>query len=720
MILLAILTGLLIVLIVRVGWIQIINGAEYKKLASEQQTRGSTISSTRGNITDRNGKALAMSQTVNTISITPITLKLSNEKVNTLAEELANILKLETNFVLDKINSKNSYEVIARKVDEKIGTKVTEWIKEKNIEGVYVDKDTKRVYPFKNLASHVIGFTGDDNQGLAGIEAMMDSSLKGVPGKILSEIDATGIQLPFTTENYISPREGLNVVLTIDETIQYFADTALNKAIKDNKVLNGATAIVMDPNTGEILALVSKPDFDSNNPWAAPAGVNITNWNGHTETNIKILEKTTWRNKAVVDTYEPGSTFKAITAAACLEEGVVNENTMTSDANVTVMGSTIKCWRWPDLHGSETFAQGLYSSCNPVFVKAAQLLGVNKFYKYLRAFGFYEKTGIQLPGEAGSIMHTDPTELDMAVASFGQRFQITPIQLITAWAAIANGGRLLQPQIVKELTDSDGNIVSKTETTVVREVISSKTSELMRKLLEGVVSTETGTGRTAYLAGYRVAGKTGTSETKVVGQYIASFSAFAPADNPEICVLVVLDNPTGKFGHGGGATAGYAAKEILEETLNYLQVEKVYSSKDKVELGLEAVVPSLEGKTVSEAKNDLLNKGLKYKIVGNGDLSKAKVYKQNPQTGVALAKNSIVVLYTSKSAEEVSVELPNLMDKTIYEATTILNNMGLNINASGTGVAMRQSVAYGKKANLGDVIDVEFRYYDAEGNSVNN
>jgi stage V sporulation protein D (sporulation-specific penicillin-binding protein) len=718
--LLSIFSLLLILLVIRVGWIQIVKGTEYKRLASEQQTRGSTINSTRGVISDRNGKALALSQKVNTIAITPYMVRKSSEKVNAIANKLAEILGLDSSFILEKINSKNSYETIARKIDEKIGLKVKDWIKEKSIDGIYVDDDTKRVYPFNNLAAHVIGFTGDDNQGLGGVEAMMDKYLKGVPGKVLSEIDAIGIQLPFTKENYISPREGLNVVLTIDETIQYFVDNALNKAIKDNNVKNGATAIVMDPNTGEILALASKPDFDANLPFKEPNGLNKTDWSGHTSADIKLLEKTTWRNKSVVDTYEPGSTFKAIVAAASLEEGVVSPDTVTSDNNIDVMGRTIKCWKWPNVHGTETFAQGLYNSCNPVFVKASQLLGLNKFYKYIRAFGFYDKTGIQLPGEAGSIMHTKPTPLDMAVASFGQRFQITPIQLITAYASIANGGRLLQPQIVKELRDSSGNIVKKTEPVVVRNVISAKTSETLRGLLEKVVSTPTGTGKTAYLMGYRVAGKTGTSETSVVGQYIASFSAFAPADNPQICVLVVLDNPTGRFGHGGGGTAGYVVKEIMDETLNYLQIEKVYSDSDKIALGYESIVPSLTGKKLSEAKNLLIQKGLKYKIVGDSKAENTVVTMQNVKTGVALTKNSIVVLYTTKTTSEVAVTVPNLNNKTINDATEELNALGLNIKISGTGTAMRQSIPAGKKVNLGDIISVEFRYNDPASNSINN
>ncbi len=702
---------LMAALTVRVGWIQIKDGEFYQRKAFEQQNRDREITPKRGTILDRNMKVLAISASVERIVANPQEIKkLQVNKQEEIAEKLAQFLDLKKEDVLKRITRNSSYEVVKKKVEKEVGNEVRKWKKDEEIAGIYIDEDTKRFYPENNLASHVVGFTGADNQGLTGIEIIMEKYLKGVPGKILSETDASGRYVPFSEEKRIDPKDGLNVVLTIDENIQYFAANALDKAIEDNKVLNGATAIVLDPRNGDILAMVSKPDFDLNSPWAAPSGVDPITWKGTTTDDVRILSETVWRNKCVMDTYEPGSTFKAITTAAGFEEGVVTPDTMTSDHTINVSGHNINCWK-PNAHGVEPFWKAVYNSCNPAFVKVAQSMGVDTFYKYIKAFGFYDKTGIGLPGEMQSIFHAKPTEIDMAVASFGQRFQITPIQLVTAYGAIANGGKLMKPRIVKELTDENGNVVQKFEPEVVRNVISKSTSETLREVLEGVVSE--GTGKNAYVKGYRVAGKTGTSETKVNGVYVASFSAIAPADNPVICVLIALDNPSGGTYYGGVIAAPVAGK-IVEDTLNYLGVERRYNEKDLEMLAEEVYVPDVRDKSVEEAKKVLKEKGLEWKIEGDNKGNDAVVKQQTPKAGASIAKNSVIIVYTNTPEQEKMVKVPDLTKKTVDEATQALNNAGLNIKINGIGNAMTQSFEPEKEVPEGTVVEVDFRYLDTD------
>lgn len=701
-------------LVVHTGYIQLVQGQTLKSMAYEQQTRGRVITPRRGTIYDRNGKELAISASVDTIAINPRDIALYEGMGDKIAEKLSEILEISEEDVLKKINRNTWYEVVKAKIDKSVGDQIRQWIKEENIKGVYVDEDTKRFYPHSNLASHVIGFVGTDNNGLDGIEAVMEKYLKGEPGRILSELDAGGRTMPYTPERRVDAKDGLDVVLTIDETIQYLAEKAINKAIDDNKVLNGAVAIVMDPRNGDVLALVSKPDYDLNNPFAAPIGiegVDPETWKGYTSEDVTKLQETVWRNKAVADTYEPGSTFKAITSAMGLEEGVIKPDTPVNDQPVKVGGWTIRCWR-ANIHGNESFRESVYNSCNPVFVKVSQSLGIKTFYEYVRAFGFYDKTGIQLPGEAQSIIHKDPKEVDMAVASFGQRFQITPIQMITSYTAIANGGYLVKPRLVKELRDSEGNIVKTFEPEVVRQAISTETANTVRDILEGVVSD--GTGRNAYVKGYRVAGKTGTSETidtKTKGRYIASFCAFAPADNPVINVLVILDHPSGPI-HTGGLIAAPVAQGLIEDILNYLGVEKRYTEKDKETIKVPVNVPEVRNLPLGEAKSLLSTRGLEYMVEGNGNNKDIVVADQMPKPGATIPKGSVVVLYTYKPDNEETVKVPNLMNKTVYEATQALNNLGLNINVIGDGVAVRQRVEPGTEIKKGTVIDVEFIHVD--------
>lgn len=710
---LIIFTIIIALLLAQVAFIQFVQGEELQKKAYAQQNSGRTISPIRGTIYDRNGKELAISVQVGTVTCNPNSVKESKKPAEDIAAELAGILGMETDDVLKAITKKSNYVTIKKKVDKETEDKVRKWIKDENIKGINIDEDAKRYYPNGNLASHVIGFTGSDNQGLQGIESVMEKYLKGMPGKILSEVDARGSALPLDTEKRIDAQDGYNVVLTIDETIQYLATKAIEKAIDDYKVKRGAIAIVMDPRTGDILALVSKPDYDLNTPFAAPVGVeglDTANWDGTSSKAVNILNQTVWRDKAISDTYEPGSTFKSFTASAGLEEGVVTPDTMTSDYPVTVGGWTIYCWRRGREHGVETFRQGVYNSCNPVFVKVAQSLGIKRFYDYVRAFGFYDRTGIDLIGESKPIFQPKPKEVDMATASFGQRFTITPIQLITGYTAVVNGGKLMKPRLVKELTDSQGNVVKKFEPEVVRTVISKQTSDTIRDILEGVVSDPQGTGNNAYIKGYRIGGKTGTSQTTVKGVYTASFTGFAPADNPVISVLVALFDPKGES-YMGGAIAAPTAGKLIEDILNYLQVERRYTEDDLKSMAKEVLVPEVRNLTVSEAAKALKQQGLAYKLEGNGN-NNDKVVEQIPKPDASVPQNSVVLLYTNKPPDNVKVKMPDLLNKSISEAKEAMNRAGLNIRISGSGVAVRQGVTPGTDVSKGVVVDVEFKNLD--------
>lgn len=702
-------------LVVRIGWIQIANGQEYQQKAYIQQTNNRTISPKRGTIYDRNMKPLAISGSVETISANPQVIKELKLDVDKISGDLAEILDMEKETVKKRLTKNSQYELIKQKVDKDIGSKVRQWKKDNKVEGIFIDEDTKRFYPNANLAAHVVGFTNIDNDGIDGVEKMMEQYLKGVPGKILSEVDASGMELNMSEEKYIQPEDGNDVVLTIDETIQYFAEKALEKAIADNNVINGATAIVMDPRNGEILALSSKPDFDLNNPRAAPPGKDKETWKGTTTEDIQYLQKTVWRNKAVVDTYEPGSTFKPITSAAGLEEGAVTPDTQVTDATVKVGGWSINCWK-PNAHLHETFREGVYNSCNPVFVRLAQKIGIPKFYSYVKAFGFYQKTGIDLPGEAGSIFHANPTEINMATASFGQRFQITPIQLIQAYGAIANGGDLITPHVVKEVLDESGNVVKKNEPHVVRKVISRQTSDTLKDILQGVV--DVGTGKNARVAGYKIGGKTGTSETReneqlmVQGKnkrYIVSFSAFAPTDNPIICVLVVFDYPD-VYNPGGGMLAAPVAGKLIDDILTYKGIEKEYTEEDKKLLRQEVQVPDVKGKTVEEAIKLLKESKLEYKIEGSNNDMKAIVQEQTPKSAALLHENSLVILYTYKPENDgATAVVPDVKNKTVAEATAAFKKVGINISIDGSGTAISQSIEAGKTIYKGAVIEVVFR-----------
>jgi len=704
--LIAIFLLIAVALIGRIFYIQFIWGAELSKEAYRQQNSGMIISPVRGDIYDRNGKELAVSVAVDNITVSPKILKNNTIGAGDVAIELAEILGFETEAILLKLVRDTEFEIIAKKVDRKTGDEVRNWILKNNIDGVYVDEDTERFYPNYNLAAHVIGFTGADNQGLFGIEATMEEFLKGIPGKIINEVDKDGNALPFSETTEIDADNGKSVVLTIDSNIQYIAEKALEKALKDNEVARGGCVIVADSSTGEILAMVSKPDFDLNEPRKNPPGFETVGWSGYSDEETELLSKTVWKNKAVSDTYEPGSTFKAVVASMALENDVMRLTDIVDDYPVEVQGAKIYCWSKTNPHGVETFLEAIYNSCNPVFVKVAQKLGITKFYEYVEMFGFREKTGINLPGEEIGVFHEEPMEIDMAVAAFGQRFIITPMQIVSAYNAIANGGYLMTPMLVKEILDDNGNVVERFQPSVVRQVISEETSTTMAGVLEGVVSE--GTGKNAFIPGYRVAGKTGTSETTEDDRYIASFCGFAPADNPVVTVLVMLDDPRGDSVYGG-VIAAPVVGSIIEQTLEYLQVPR---KGDEEYIERETVVPDITGYSLEEAVNELKTGNLEYIIEGDETGDDLTVVYQFPKAGEMLVEKSVVVLYKYMPEEIVTVKMPNLINKTLGEAKSTLNSLSLNIRVDGSGVCVAQTVYYGTVLEIGSIVEVRFRHLD--------
>lgn len=719
---------LLAVLLFRFVHLQFIKGDYYAKKAYAQQNSWRVISAKRGKITDVNGNVLAISIStclvnVNQKIISDVYEK-ENEKVayqKKIAAGLADILEIDYNEILKKIQSEGRYKLIAENIDVEVGKKIKEWVKAEKIKGVYVDEDTMRFYPNNNLASHIIGFTGKDDQGLVcGVEVAFDDLLMGTDGRIITAVDAAGNELPYEEITRLDPIDGYNVVLTIDATIQNMVENALKATIEKYNVLEGGAIIVMRPDTCDVIAMASYPDFNLNAPYLQPVGDTSENWVGNSQENVQVLLNTVWRNKALTDTYEPGSTFKSITACMGIEEGKVNQNSIVSDAPLSLAGWTISCWRKSGDHGSETFTESVKNSCNPVFSKLALDIGLEKFYEYVEAFGFKDKTGIVLTGEAESIFHANPGEIDMAVTAFGQRVQITPIQLATAYCAIANGGTLLKPRIVKEVTDSNNIVIKSYDTQVVRQVISEETSKQVLGMLEQVVAT--GTGSNAYVSGYRVAGKTGTSETtqsETTNRYIASFCGIAPADNPEIVVLVMLDHPEPEDGAdaSGGKHAAPVAGELIEKILTHLEVDRRYTELDSNSMMVKKYVPDITGMTITEAIKLLEKEGFEYTLAdadSNGDLTQVKVTEQIPRYNSYVMSGANIVLYTNPETEKKKVTVPDLTGYSLAEAVNTLNDIGLNVKADNIGTVISQNIESGTQVEKGSVIEIELINNDTE------
>lgn len=700
--------------------INIVDGKKLRTGAVEQQTKDYQVSSSRGTIYDRNGKALAVSASAETISVNPKEIEAAGYGIDELANKLAEILDLEAEDLKPKL-TKNAQDV---EIKSKVETEVADQVRALNLKGIYFKEDTKRYYPYGTFASHVIGFTGKDNQGLGGIEMVYDDELSGTPGRVVTLKNARGTDMPFQEERHIDSENGLNVVLTLDEAIQHFTEKHLENVYNETEAAEGVAGIVMDVKTGEVLAMSSMPNFDLNNPNELIDTVTLNKLK-KIEDEDKYNEAYTnaknkmWRNKAVVDSYEPGSCFKIMTMAMALEEGVVSpEDKFFCPGYKIVEDRQIHCAE-RDGHGSETFKDGVKNSCNPVFIEVGQRVGIEKFKKYYKAFGFNDKTGFDLPGEASGVFYSDDqfNIVELATSSFGQGPKVTPLQLISAVSAIANGGNLMKPHVVKELTDSEGNVVQKVEPTVVRQIVSEETSETVRELLENAVNV--GSGQNAYIKGYRVAGKTGTSEKIPRGQhkYIASFVGFAPANDPKVACLVVVDEPSYGSYYGGTVVAPVVGK-ILEDTLKYLGVEPQYTSEEKTTVDIS--VPDVSDLDISVAKKKIEDMGLKYTIVGNGE----KVVKQMPSQNATVGAGSVVVLYTEREQTDEKVTVPDVTNKSLSKVKSILSSSGLNLSIVGAGatgsdsertVAEKQTPEAGTSVERGSVVQVEFRFLDVEG-----
>ena len=631
---------------------------------------------------------------------------------------LSQILGVDADSVRTKAEkTKTGYQKIAGEVETDVKEALEAYIDENSDNKlstiIGIDPDTKRYYPYSSFASTIIGFTNSDDQGVGGIEMQYDDDLTGVSGRIITAKNAQQGSMSSDYETTYDAKPGESLVLTIDEVIQYYLEQGLEQALVDTGA-KYAYGIVMDTDTGAILGMTSKPDFDLNNPRKISNAALSETIAAITDDTQRAQETTNalyaqWRNRTISDTYEPGSVFKTVVVSAALEEGVVDLNTTyTCTGGIQVADNYQRCWK-PGGHGHETLTQGLMNSCNPFFITIGQALGEERFYKYFEAFGFTEKTGIDLPAEAKPVAGKTYHALEsmgiseLSSSSFGQTFQVSPIQMITAVNTIANGGKLMQPYVVDSKLDSDGNVVYKTTPTVKRQVISEKTASTVADMMEQVVSI--GTGKNAYVAGYHVAGKTGTSEKiGIEGAYIASFAGFAPADNPEISILIAIDEPTGE--HGGGAVAAPIAGMLLEKIMTYLNVEPQY--EDDELSNISSVAPSLVGKSVGDAKVSAAK--FTVKVVGSG----TKVISQTPAAGQQMRTGGVIVVYTEENAAKQTATVPNLCNMSMSQANSAAVNAGFNIRLSGTTnsgevLSYKQSVNAGEEAEIGSVITVYFK-----------
>ncbi len=637
----------LFALIFRVGWIQFVNGGELQTLAYEQQTLDRKINPKRGTIYDRNKNKLAVSSTVYTITITPTNIEEENkEKV---AKEISDIFNLDYETILKKVKKRSSIETVAKKQDKELVDKLSKWMIENKIEkGINIDEDTKRFYPYNNLASHIVGFCGSDNQGLGGIEAKYDEILQGKKGRITKVKDASGGEVDGTLEKYTNAIDGNDVITTVDMTIQSIVEKYLEDACIDNKCTDGGNIIVANPTTGDILAMATYPSYNLNSPYEINNEKLKNVWDTLSNKERSEALQGMWRNKAIADTYEPGSTFKLVTTSAALEEGITTTDKsgeFCCTGSINIAGTRIKCWRYYRPHGSESLRQALMNSCNPVFIGLGQKIGVDTYYTYLEKFGFLNKTGIDLPGEAKGIFldksKVGPVEL--ATISFGQRFEVTPIQMISMVSTIANGGNRMKLRLVKKIIDSQTGEEKEIEPQSTGQVISKETANNVLSMMGSVVGE--GTGKNAQVVGYQVGGKTGTSEDGVnTNKYVTSFIGVAPISDPKVTILVTLYNPTGEGGHQGGAVGAPVAGKVLNEVLPYLELKQ---DNEKTKQNVENVtVPDITYKTVKEAEKILKEKNLKIKLdkeIASNEKEKVIIKEQSPSAGISINAESTVM-----------------------------------------------------------------------------
>ena len=704
------------ILLGRVAWIQFVDGAWLKEKEYSQSTSSTLISAKRGTIYDSTGKALAVSVEVDTVSVNPELIKAkgkdgqsdeeaTEELKRNMANALAEIFELNSEEVYKKLTSANSVETIASKVETDKVDKLKTWLEENDVSsGVNIDEDVKRYYPYDNLASNLIGFCGSNNQGLDGIELSYDDVLRGTSGKLTTAIDVTRDAIPDKNEEYIAPENGSNIYLTIDSNIQTIVEKYLKQAVEENECKDGGNAIIMDPSNGDILAMATYPDYNLNDPYTPNSSIS-EGWDtlsGQEQTNRLY---SMWRNRAVLDTYEPGSTFKVITASIGLEENVVETDTEDDffcSGYEEVADRKINCTsRWG--HGKQTLRNALENSCNPALIQLGQRIGVDKFYNYLEAFGLFDNTGIDLPSEGTSSFwskeNVGPVEL--ATMSFGQRFTITPIQLITAISSIANDGKMVTPHVVKKVENPDTGTVTNIETQEVRQVISTETANKMKDMMKSVV--EEGGGKYAQVKGYTIGGKTGTSEpdpNHPENGYVASFVAIAPVDNTELVALLTLYNPQGS-NYYGGSIAAPVVSQILSEVLPYLDIPSNDSSSENTEQTIS--VPDVTNKTVAEAQKKLNEVGLEYSTSASAD---DIVKEQVPPKGTSLTSGGIIKLYAEGNNDRVSQSVPDLKGVTYEQAKIMLKAKNLNIASTGSGIVIAQDPQEGTQVDEGTVINV--------------
>ena len=733
LIVLFVMAALLLILVFQLSKIQLTESEKYRTGAFDQYTTEIDISPRRGTIYDRNMTALAVSATVETVYISPYEIEYEQEPI--IADYLSEKLSVNRSEIVQRMGRKQSkYQIIKKKVDRTITDEIRQFVEDNDIVGIHLEEDTKRLYPYGNLASNVIGFTNSENMGIYGIESYYEQYLKGSSGKIITAQNAKGRDMPFEYESYVGARNGLNVVLTIDWQVQSFLEKHLQTALEDTQANNRVLGIIMDVKTGDILAMSTKPDYDLNNPYDLDEemqllydeycttfvekedGSKVLPTEEEQNSFYKDLVEGRWKNKAITELYEPGSTFKIITSAMALEENLPETNPsyqFNCTGSKNVGGYNIGCHQRGG-HGFENFEKGLQNSCNPVFMELAASIGREKFYKYFESYGFTDKTGIDLAGEVSSIYHSDFNgfnQTELAVYSFGQTFKITPLSLIRAVSAVANGGNLMQPRVVKALVDDDGNIVKEYEPLVVRQVNSKETSETIMQFLENGITM--GSTKNAYVKGYSVGAKTGTSQKRDMegNKHIASCVGFAPTDDPEIAVLIVIDEPVGNY--YGGTIAAPVVSNVLSEVLPYLNVE---TSTDEDAVSAENIpVADYTGLGVAGAETSIENATLKYKVFGNGEV----VISQFPREGTKLREGGLVVLYTDESAKEHTVTVPDVIGRTPSAANTLLVNSSLNIKMEGayrddtTGtVATGQSPKAGEQVSPGTLVSVDFHHME--------
>ena len=707
---------ILALLIGRIAYLQFFEGSYLKSLAYQQQNINQIISPKRGSIYDSTGKILATSATVDTITINPSRIKNSKDDSKTqelkekVAKALADIFELDYDQTLEKVNSTAQVETIAKKVEQDKVETLKSWMKENKVTvGINIDEDTKRYYPYNTVLSQVIGSYGED-KGLSGIENAWDSVLSGTPGKIVSSKSASQEEIPNAEESYIAAENGSDLTLTINYNVQTIVEEYLKQAVENNSCENGGSCIVMNPKTGDILDMATYPNYDLNTPFTPNETLAKTYDSLSSSEKIDAIYKM-WSNKSVSELYEPGSVFKTVTSAIALEENITDtdvEGDFTCIGYEMVNGVKINCWKNYDPHGPQTLRKALMNSCNPAFMQLGARIGTTTLYKYYKAFGLFDKTGIDLPGEANSLFTEEQKvgPVERATMSFGQRLSITPLQMITAVSAIANDGILMKPRIVKQITNTDTGAITNIEPTTVRQVVSKETSQKVKSMMESVVTK--GTGGRGAVAGYSIGGKTGTSEPtddkKETEGYVASYVAISPIEDTRVVLLLTLYKPS-ESNHQGGQVAGPVVSQMLTKILPELDIpSNETTSEDDSNL---ITVPDIRNKTITEAEKILKNAGFTTKITTSNDKNSTQVIDQVPKPGVSLAKNSIIMLYDQSVRTTTTV--PDLTGKSASQATSELKNLNLNISITGSGVVISQDPAKGSKVDEGTVIKVTLK-----------